>query len=957
MSDIKINKDNNARLIGEIDRNIAVIDEALAWAREYNKDSFPKELFKEYRRDLRKKRAALEEQTSAAAYGESQVGKSYVMSSLLSTEEMPFVIRNNGKEYSFIYDLNDSGGNTNQVESTGLITRFTIQPDPERPEGMVRITNLSVVDIILILLDSYYNDVRHKPDSILSTAQINNELDSLQVLRTKGTPNGILDEDDIKNIFDYIRDLVENSVTLYKSNFVKVVGPAIAYVPVDSWIDVFSIMWNHNEDINRLFTTLINAYKRLDFKRVVYVPFETILRKNGTLLKIDWLDAVCGTPVNANSENYKQTTDVYDRNGNLIAADFPKSDLSALTAEITLEVPEELAESRSFLRNMDLMDFPGSRSRQNYEEADIKKVLPQMLRRGKVAYLFNKYSRALQIGSVLFCHHNNQMTETTLSQTITHWLEDNNNIGKTPADREKMIRHTGGVSPLFFIATKFNTDLQYTRNDDPADPSTLDKHWSRFDTIIPELIKPNSWLERWSVTTDGRTVPFRSIYPLRDFYYSKRNNLFEGFSDGETKSGETKRIDPTEFPNYFDKLKESFLANDFVKRHFENPEKSWEEVATVNNDGSKPIIRDLNKLAPVLDEARRKKFVEELDKVRESVANALSVYYEPEDTEEKNRKVRRIAGDIRMALDMLVASRPGEFGRLIDTLMVKSEALRNIAYDIIICHLDAPRDFSDINFIRAQVGINIKDSRENNIQKLLRYFGCDSEEELRDRLKDGGYRTLEEIITEPAYTLSSVGDVVTWHFINYWIDHLNEAAQTLAKSLPHSEEIVHMLINLFEKLDVRSVMTAKIKRYTETFDEKEQPNAIGDYAALVFNNFVSTVGRNYLSDSIAEELRDKASRCDITVDFSPSGWDRKPRRQDLKSTLRVFDEASSMINQPQVDIEVLRQLPFWNNYIKWENLLIVGLIYSSDVSNIDPVSNEKVRKMMETTQSLYSEFK
>ena len=48
------------------------------------------------------------------------------MSSLLSTAESPFVIVNNGKEYSFIDDLNPSGGNTSKTESTGVITRFTI---------------------------------------------------------------------------------------------------------------------------------------------------------------------------------------------------------------------------------------------------------------------------------------------------------------------------------------------------------------------------------------------------------------------------------------------------------------------------------------------------------------------------------------------------------------------------------------------------------------------------------------------------------------------------------------------------------------------------------------------------------------------------------------------------------------------------------------------------------------
>ena len=90
------------------------------------KESFPYDVFKEYRRKIRRIRSALGKNCSAAAYGESQVGKSYLMSSLLSSPDSPFVITNAGKSYSFIDDLNPSGGNNSKVVSTGVITRLTI---------------------------------------------------------------------------------------------------------------------------------------------------------------------------------------------------------------------------------------------------------------------------------------------------------------------------------------------------------------------------------------------------------------------------------------------------------------------------------------------------------------------------------------------------------------------------------------------------------------------------------------------------------------------------------------------------------------------------------------------------------------------------------------------------------------------------------------------------------------
>lgn len=145
-------------------------------------------------------------------------------------------------------------------------------------------------------------------------------------------------------------------------------------------------------------------------------------------------------------------TDVYDTNGKLLSSNFNKSSLSALIAELTFVLPKQIAENRRFLNKIDLLDFPGARSREKFKEQEIGTVLPTILRRGKVAYLFNKYSRSLRISSVLFCHHNDQKNEPTLGETINDWIETN--IGKTPEERTEDLTRTNGISPLFLIAIK-----------------------------------------------------------------------------------------------------------------------------------------------------------------------------------------------------------------------------------------------------------------------------------------------------------------------------------------------------------------------------------------------------------------------------------------------------------------------------------------------------------------------
>lgn len=939
-------------MIQDIDRHISIINDSLKWAKDFRKDSFPAETFKDYRRRLKKIRKALEGNCSAAAYGESQVGKSYLMSSLLSSTGEPFVIENNGKEYSFINDLNPSGGNNTKIESTGVITRFTLQSDPHKQPGRIKILNLSVVDIILLLTDSYYNDIKINPDTTLTYDAINREIDKLSPLwEHRQVQHEIIDEDDIRDIEDYIKRVIGNpAAAIYHSNFARVIAPVIQYIPYDKWIDVFGLLWNQNQELNRLFATLINAYKKIDFLQNIYVPFDAILRSKGTLLKIEWLDNVCGIQKDmGNDEIY---TDVYDINGQLLASNFNKGDLSALIAELTFELPERLAEQRPFLKEMDLLDFPGARSREKFKESEISKVLPMMLRRGKVAYLFNKYARSLQISSVLFCHHNDQKTEPTIGEAINNWIDDT--IGATPSDRAAMLRHTNNIAPLFFIATKFNIDLEKTLNDKPEHMDSLDKHWKRFDTVIPEIISPNRWLEEWiSGPGDTSTLPFRNIYPLRDFYWSSKNNVFDGYDYNNPTSSEVAVHHHPDFPEYMERLHDSFLRNKFVQRHFADPERTWQDVATVNNDGSKAIIRNLDSISSVLDAARRDKYKKDLDTLKRELIATLEVYYEPEDIEAKNQKVRVIARDIRQSLMQTVANNPVAFGRTLDKLMISPESIRNIAYDILVRHIDQPRDFNQISFIRAMAGVDLTAPRDVNIRKLLDYTFIDTEENLIEYYEKQGIE-LEDIISGEVFHLSTIGDVMTKHIVEYWIEHLNKTAQEINETLPHADEVVFMLVSLFRKLELPRIMADRIITYTRLFDTNEQLNAIGDYASLVLNNFVSNVGRDYMTDDVLRDLQAKAAKCRLNVDFSPQGWNATRNRQPLMETLEIFDEASKIISSGIIDISRLRQLPFWNNYMRWENLVFIGLVYSSDISHCDPVCNEKVKNLIETSKALYN---
>ena len=947
----------------KINKNIAgqleIIDSSISWASTFEKDSFPKSAYTDYRRRIKKIRASLDGRCSVAAYGESQVGKSYLMSSLLSSPSKPFVIVNNGKEYSFIDDLNPSGGNTSKIESTGLVTRFTLEKDVRIKDGFIKASMLSVTDIVLMFVDSYYRDVHINPKNAISTKEINNKLNlMLPVWTSGGKDQTIVDEDNILDIRDYMNDIIGRAASdVLNSDFFPIVAANIRHISVDRWVEVFGLLWNCNETMSGLFSSFISEYRKLAFSSEVMIPFQSVLRSDGTLLMIQWLDLVCGQE--GKKENFPVlVTDVYGMDGNLLSAGFSKAVLSACISEITFVLPADIASERRFMDNVDLLDFPGARTRLHIPEAEMAAAMPEIFRRGKVAYLFNKYSRNLGFSSILYCHHNDQKTEPTIGDAIKTWLEEV--IGDSPKKRAEFLATTGNVSPLFMIATKFNIDLSMQKVDAPG---SLSNHWRRFTEVIPEIIGPYQWFEHWVDGGTGKRA-FQHIFPLRDFYWSGSSKsgmsyLFDGYSDGTKGSPKSPELRPhihDDFPGYFQALRKSFLENDFVQAHFANPEQTWEDVATLNNDGSKAIIRSLDMIAPKLERAREEQFEKELLNIQQRIRKSLEVFYEPEDDEQKLKKLKMVTSRIRARLFMSVGSHPEIFGKILDSLMVEPSQFRKIARDILVLKKDAPKDFSAVNFLRASAGIDPKDGRDANLQKLLGFFGMSSRNELESEFA-GKEFTIDDIISGDSEFCATVSDVLTKHIIDFWGQELNRSAAALEEFLPFTDEVVAALRQLVVVLGIKKSLAAKIDLYEKMFNINELLNAIADLASLELNNFVSTVGRRNMTDDNLEEVKDKAARCGIEVDLTREGIEPFRQGQSLEEVLDALDASADIMRKPgftSSDMQTLRHLPLWDNFQRWQNLLTIGLIYASGVSTKDPRANLAVKALIDKVDSLYA---
>ena len=77
--------------------------------------------------------------------------------------------------------INPPGGGS---ESTSLVSRFSVNYKPENLNFPVKAVMLSPADIVMVLCDSFYNDLKPVHDLTWQTEQINTEIEAI-----KSNPN------------------------------------------------------------------------------------------------------------------------------------------------------------------------------------------------------------------------------------------------------------------------------------------------------------------------------------------------------------------------------------------------------------------------------------------------------------------------------------------------------------------------------------------------------------------------------------------------------------------------------------------------------------------------------------------------------------------------------------------------------------------------------------------------
>lgn len=942
----------------KINTQLEIIEKSLKWVKKTESMSGAKGREAYYnlvthRWKLNNKKKALESNPAAAMYGESQAGKSYLVGSLLSEGGAPFkIFDGDNNQYDFKLDINPRG---NEIESTSVVTRFSTKHKTINKDYPVVAKMLSPTDIIIILCEAYYNNLqatKTTPFEVLKDKVefFENEYKDKEVCQKWIVEDNVMF--DIKYYFSQ-----NFSATVYHNiedaGFFEKVPSIITKVPYQEWKDVFSLLWNSNKQITKLFNDLINKYKEINFVDTMYLPIDAVLREKGTILDVSRLDELYGS-FKGDEPNYTSETKVLYRNneGKETSTIFSKPYLCALAAEIIFILPEGIIQNKQFLEKTDLLDFPGIRRFENTNEENItNEALTKLLRRGRVDYLFNKYSNSEQINVLLFCQKHSQSGQSVMPNKLNNWI--NKMIGDSPEEREL---YQSSISPLFVISTWFNKDLEYDFNTDkPNNRNSLDARWNqRFVKVLEdEIFKIDTfnWLNNWTTSQPN----FQNIFLLRDFDQSSETNsqIYKGYNHSKIENEE---IIPENYPGFRKDLRQSFIEYDFVQQHFENPGNSWDRAVSINQDGSELIIEQLTIAANSINGARYEKSTNELKSISESTLSELKKYYHDSDSDALLQRAKSTAGNIQVSLDIAFGRDPYFFGSMMKEFMLNESDV----YDLYLEQIrDIERrdlvDMDKYSAIRMAVSeLNANDSFDANVERLRIHYEKPSNEECQQDFEEKGI-DLNELFYGNHQRVMNFSDVLAKALEKYWFEqYMLENQENLAEIFSESglQDIQDMLQRLFEKLKITELIASKIRRYVGYHNIEDAYEMIADISAEIVNKFINTVGIEYFSESDFDDLKiaNEKNKLGLVLDHDELQF-KENTRSEAAELITQMGNLDEILNKNPLPSDAKR-LPNYRSYIIWRDFMKVGFVFLNDIPNYDVQANNKLKVIIDQCKEI-----
>lgn len=932
-----------SQLTEEVKGLISASNSALDWVENHGEEVTKKglsEAIRKSRRNLKKVLLATEKRPSVAIFGQSQVGKSYLVQNLTKPNDSPYLqiyVSNQESHVNFLTEMNPAGGQ----ESTGTVTRFTTKREELDNQYPIRVELFDLLDVAAIMINGFLSDLKELSTISIPSAEENKKL--LTELINVESPHSTITSDDVSNFVEYVREYFRDTIIVHELEKIGYFRDLVDFLPKiepnKMWL-VLEFLWNKNAFISELFQKLVNAISSVKHDKHVFVAFDAVSPSTSTILDVERVkelfkpDNQHGSINLITSEGYKTSV--------------PRAIFGALTKEVQLSIANDFEndEMRQFLRYTDILDFPGSKSREKIPESvfnsNSSEQKLQLFIRGKVSYLFDTYSSNQGVSSLLYCMDDNPPEEKEAPARLHKWISKY--VGKTPEQRlnrtqaiTKILQdeeiETQNVSPLMVVMTKFNQEMNRVLPGQETDREAHDAKWSARLNVNFSFFMDMPVEDKWTSNWTSAEEPFKFIFPVRDPLYSQAT--FDGMNSVQQETGlrEDRR-------SAIDSMGSSFKSSGIVKRHILNPEKAWKEISSPNGTGIEYLCKYLSPAAhPAVTYTR---LTSEIVKSRVDLINVLEPFLLSGNLQDDLLNAQKQASQSWTGIVGMTLKSDRALSGILSSMIVSDAEIWNLLYEYKFLHddtqssvVDQMVDANSIILLFSEFGIDLSlGMTKDQILENLRpnYTGFD-DEEIKRTVKD-----LLGLSLDSVARLLSSGEVTAKSndFASKIITHWNQKLvgvttdDTLFEGITDFQRgAITLVVNEIVKVRVRFELAEKISLLFDTVVsgtiERQDFDLVASCCANILNNFFFSAGWVYASEDEKPSLPKGNG-----VIFSHTGL--------LKKDNQLSDYSSSQLKRSFITEWGIGCKSLYTENVKYEYGLADG---------IDEIGNAQLSEVIE----------
>lgn len=582
---------------------------------------------------------------AVSVYGPSQVGKSFLASVLVRPSDgylqIDFPAPIGSKTY--IDEINPGG----DQECTGIVTRFTLDECRGDSEFPVYVRLLSEIDLICILVNTYFSEGDQKHETHRHSEEIKDHLNGI-----KGSAKADhLSAEDFWELEEYLRehfstyDYVQTILP-----FIEEIGAKALNSAPEERAHLYAPLWGFHKPFTNLFIRLIQALEDLDYSTDAVCEISALIPKSNSIIDVRLLSEILS----------EDSAEVKVKVNNGPVSSITRGLLSGLTAELVLKVS---GLPHDFFNYTDVLDFPGTRNRKPenlstiFQSSETTDNIHQFFLRGKVAYLFDKYVNAQDINSMLLCIKDSNMEAVGLPGMVEKWVQ--NSIGASPMDRQNKDNN------LFFVLTYFDKHL----TDTAANRNETDRFTRRINSSVLEMFgnHDNTWVKNWNGSQEHPQT-FKNCFLLRN------PGVDQSFFKINAETGVETYNASTDEEDRLNTIRDMFINTPEVNAHFADPETAWAEVLKPNDGGTSYILQNLANVSRA--DTKIKQLDSLANNLTKDLSSILSEYFIPTDISEKervaNEKFARLKKEVIEVADVL---KKRNFSKFLERLSVSDDLL------------------------------------------------------------------------------------------------------------------------------------------------------------------------------------------------------------------------------------------------------------------------------------------